>query len=798
MFRALVLAFLASYPLAAGPAADLARAIHENTLDRDTCYRVRDLTLFKEDIRIYFSDGYLIFSKPIAGRPIAAVFTTDVESGDGEVILRPPSLAERRSLASYTGSPNLDVHFQAVLLFFTGDVYKMLTDQIADNPANRKAPEAGVLLEDQWTASLRSVSPNYDARLVLDLMNAGARKPDFVSAIFRSSKMGDFDILYDPESSDQIAAGQFVHRNNRAYFDVWTHFPARSFREKGPGNPIRLTLNDFRIQANIDATLDLNAVTRLKLKTNADNVQALPFDIAKEMTVSEVTVDGKPAEVMQRESGRASAARGENALFLVIPPQPLRAGADYEFEFHHSGRVILNAGEHIYYVTARGNWYPAFGPQFAMYDLTFRYPRELELVTPGDVIEDRTEGEWRITRRRPSAPIRMAGFNLGEYAHAAVTRSGYLVDVCANRKLEPALQPRPVAPLPLPVGAITGRRPGRGNPAPELSVPSPPAPLNPLARLERLANDIGAALEFMASKFGPPALPHLTVSPIPGNFGQGYPGLIYLSTRSYVRPDDSRVTKSDDLFFDELLQAHETAHQWWGGQVTSPSYRDDWLMEALANYSALLYMEKRKGAHDLETMLDTYRTALLAKRDTGEPVESAGPIVLGTRLESSLEPRAWNIITYGKGSWILHMLRQRMGDERFFSLLAEIVKRYGRGEISTENFRALAAEFLPPKSDDPKLEAFFDQWVYGTGIPSLKLSYSLKGKAPALKLVGTLTQDEVPEDFSTLIPVEIQVARGKTTTQWVRSASDPVTFSVNLQQPPLKVTLDPHYAVLRR
>ena len=54
------------------------------------------------------------------------------------------------------------------------------------------------------------------------------------------------------------------------------------------------------------------------------------------------------------------------------------------------------------------------------------------------------------------------------------------------------------------------------------------------------------------------------------------------------------------------------------------------------------------------------------------------------------------------------------------------------------------------------------------------------------------------EDFSALIPVEIQLGRGKTVTQWVRSSSGPVTFTVPLQQAPLKVTLDPHRAVLRR
>jgi hypothetical protein len=80
----------------------------------------------------------------------------------------------------------------------------------------------------------------------------------------------------------------------------------------------------------------------------------------------------------------------------------------------------------------------------------------------------------------------------------------------------------------------------------------------------------------------------------------------------------------------------------------------------------------------------------------------------------------------------------------------------------------------------------------------LKLSYAVKGKAPELRLVGTVTQSEVDGGFSTLAPVEIQIARGQSITQWVRTGSDPVTFTVRLKQPPVKVILDPHYAVLRR
>ena len=104
-FALLPILLLASMPLPAGTVSDLAKAVRENTLDRDECYRVRDLTLVKDDLRIYLTDGYMIFGKPVAGRRVAAVFTSQVENGDAEVILRPPNLAERRSLASLYRGP---------------------------------------------------------------------------------------------------------------------------------------------------------------------------------------------------------------------------------------------------------------------------------------------------------------------------------------------------------------------------------------------------------------------------------------------------------------------------------------------------------------------------------------------------------------------------------------------------------------------------------------------------------------------------------------------------------------------
>ena len=77
------------------------------------------------------------------------------------------------------------------------------------------------------------------------------------------------------------------------------------------------------------------------------------------MRVTDVTVDGQPAEVFQKESLRSNLiASTGNESFLVVTPAPLEAGKPHEIEFRHEGAVIGKAGQGVYFVGARGAWYP--------------------------------------------------------------------------------------------------------------------------------------------------------------------------------------------------------------------------------------------------------------------------------------------------------------------------------------------------------------------------------------------------------------------------------------------------------
>ncbi|MEJ7607436.1 MAG: M1 family aminopeptidase, partial [Bryobacteraceae bacterium] len=221
-----------------------------------------------------------------------------------------------------------------------------------------------------------------------------------------------------------------------------------------------------------------------------------------------------------------------------------------------------------------------------------------------------------------------------------------------------------------------------------------------------------------------------------------------------------------------------------------------WLMEGLSSYSALMFYEKRKGRKALEDVLDAYRVDLMQKSPNGRTIESAGPIVWGIRLNSSLSPNAWRTIMYEKGAWIIHMLRSRLGDAQFLKMLGEVVRQKQYKPLTTEEFRLLATGFLPAKAEDPKLEAFFDQWVYGTGIPSFRISHAIKGKGRKLSLSGTIAQSGVDEEFSAFVPVEVQLPGKRSLTHWVRTSSEPVTFDLALPAAPLKVILNPGSAIL--
>jgi len=274
-------------------------------------------------------------------------------------------------------------------------------------------------------------------------------------------------------------------------------------------------------------------------------------------------------------------------------------------------------------------------------------------------------------------------------------------------------------------------------------------------------------LDYYTQQWTPLPLHTLAVTPIAGYFGQGFPGLIYLSSMSYIRPEDRPAqlrSPRTDAFFSELLLPHELAHQWWGNIVRSADYRAAWLTEAMANDSALEFLGNEKGQEILDQLLLNFRNDLTAV-EKGKSMESAGPVDFGERILASDGLSRWHTITYEKGAWILHMLRERVGDQAFRQMQLRLLNDYKSKPITNDEFRNVASQFVPADQPDRSLTMFFDTWVYSTGIPKLRLA----GSAAHLEV----DVSGVDDDFTADVPIACSAGTGKPTVHWFRVSSGP-------------------------
>jgi aminopeptidase N len=104
-------------------------------------------------------------------------------------------------------------------------------------------------------------------------------------------------------------------------------------------------------------------------------------------------------------------------------------------------------------------------------------------------------------------------------------------------------------------------------------------------------------------------------------------------------------------------------------------------------------------------------------------------------------------------------------DERFFRLLHDFVATNQGKSVSTEDFIRSAEKYMTRASDlehNRRLDWFFNEWVYETGIPTYQLESSVKELSPTKFLVqGTITQSGVPSDFEMLVPVIAEIGKDK-------------------------------------
>ncbi len=779
----------------------LVEQLHRITLDPEAIYQVEELYLRRQAVRLELTRGTLAFFQPVEDSVTGALFV-----GTGEILMMPGDTNERRQLAKFTRSPILAEHFTSAYFRFTDATAAELRAQIA---AGRGTPAHDPELMQDWSAVIYSLNPQHSLRVLADLLSRNPR-PYFYAAI-DSPHLGTFDVLVDTRLNEPIVLGQTRWQNQLRYYDLWCSFALRA--EPLPELPADKSsggAQSYHIQTTIHPDQSLEGIAEVRFRAPYPGDRLAVFELSRYLKVQEVTdTQGQPLPFFQNETlgPEELRYRGSDSVIVVLP-EPFLPEASYALRLRYRGQVISDLGNGVLYVGARGIWYPSLLPMRpAQFELEFRYPRPLELVASGVRTAASEEGEWRSSRWISEVPIPRAGFNLGTYESQERMVGRVRISVHANRQLEPILA-RPLtepAISPLELDRLH-RRPRSGPLIPPLEVflLPPPSPPRPATLIPDVGTEVAQAVEFFAEHFGPFPYRQLSVSQIPGSFGQGFPGLLYLSTLTFLpAADQARLglgERARDLL-SELVPVHETAHQWWGNLVGVNSYRDEWLLEALATYSSLLYLEgKPEGASAVREWLGRYRSDLLAKTEDGEYAEAAGPVSLGQRLNSSQSPRAFQRVVYSKGPWILHMLRHLLSDEAFFDLLRAIVAGYTQRPFSTQALQALAQARMPASADvegTHSLDWFFLQWVYDTGIPHYRLQFRIERLGPQRSRIrGTITQRGVPDTFIMPVPLYAQ-ARGQLHFLGRVVVSGPETsFEYVVSSRPERILLDPHQTVL--
>lgn len=153
---------------------------------------------------------------------------------------------------------------------------------------------------------------------------------------------------------------------------------------------------------------------------------------------------------------------------------------------------------------------------------------------------------------------------------------------------------------------------------------------------------------------------------------------------------------------------HEIAHQWWGNAVTEADWDDVWLSEGFATYFTLLFIEHAYGR-------DAFEAGLRDSRKTVVDFYARRPDYRVVHDNLADMSQVTTSMTYQKGSWVLHMLRERLGDDRFWTGIREYYARHKDASATTADFRRVME-----RAAGEDLGAFFHQWLYRGGIPRLE------------------------------------------------------------------------------
>jgi hypothetical protein len=741
---------------------------------------VNGLTLNRDRVQMSFT-GTFYFATPVDGKVTGALFV-----GDGRFSAAvPPNEFEKGNLRRLLGADLVESDFKTAILRFSDDTF----DHIGKNKAAGSASEQ---LQKQANESdariLKQTGANLTARIALSLLNK--ETPGFFFATFEGGKRGKFHFMLDyqnriPVANFDINGGEkgliFTYKSDIYFNEVWMAFYSQEDYKNGTVEyaDVNDQIDVTRYDMNIDLRQHKKAVVvlaKMDAVALAANLRALTFQIGeglseyenyrlnKQLRLKSAKVDGQETPFAQEDW---------QGGFTVFTPGTIGKGKPIRFEFLLEGDFMYDAEsvQDCHYPRSNETWFPRHGYlDRAEFDLTFRHPKRLRIASVGERVAEQPDPEDKnmmVTKYRMPRPVPLITFALAPFQrHAQMVRfdQGGVGD-----------------PIPIEFNSISGAI---------LAI-----------KEDFILAELDNSLRYFTSLFGKYPYPSFGAAFHPFSFGQGFPSLLMI-------PPTDRASKYTYVFI-----AHETAHQWWGDIVSWRSYRDQWLSEGFAEYSGILYTEKRSGTGAREELLSDLRDSLKRPPQTevglgkGRLVD-VGPIILGHRLSTRKTFGAYQTLIYNKGALVLRMLHFLLSDpasakgDAFFDMMTDFVTRYQDQAASTDDFRIVANEHFAKSPIGKKynlnnLDWFFRQWVYHSELPSYQMEYQVQPEADGkFMLSGTVTQGNVPDDWFMPLPVLISFGGNQTARGTVHALGPKASFQIRLPAKPTKVELDPNRWVL--
>ncbi len=240
--------------------------------------------------------------------------------------------------------------------------------------------------------------------------------------------------------------------------------------------------------------------------------------------------------------------------------------------------------------------------------------------------------------------------------------------------------------------------------------------------------------------------------------------------------DENAVTGKEDM---EALIAHEVAHQWFGNSASEADWQHIWLSEGFATYFTDLYWESKYGTEAMNERLIGERNRVIKfSREYRHPI-------VDTTYESLMD--LLNPHSYQKGAWVLHMLRNEIGDSAFWKGIRSYYDRYKFSNATSADFQAIVER--ESKTD---LDVFFNQWLKEAGHPMLLINNKSKRK----KTVLTIEQVQDSHVFDFDLDVKMIYADGTSEIKTFAISRKKECFELGLEKKITGFKYDPNVKLL--